>query len=406
MPWKETCAMRERLKFVALVEAGEETMAELCRRFGISRKTGYKFMERFAAEGIAGLSDRSHAPREHPHAVSEEIEQRIVELRGERPFWGPRKLRARLRMLDVAVAWPAASTIGEILRRHHLIVPRKTRSRVPADTSPFAACRGANDTWSIDFKGWFRTGDGLRCEPLTISDAYSRYLLRCQVVLRTDTRWVKPLVEATFREYGLPRVIRSDNGPPFASSGAGGLCRLSVWWIKLGIKPERIEPGQPSQNGRHERLHETLKLEGCQPPAANRRAQQQRFDVFRRVYNEERPHEALANATPSMIYQSSARPYPARLAEIVYPDGWQVRQVRQDGSIKWAGEYLFVSEVLVGEPVGLEEKDGDVWDVRFGSVLLGKIRAGKFYREGGGRRGRVALRSRMAPRGATAPGQD
>ena len=219
MPWRETCAMRERLKFVALVEAGEETMAELCRRFGISRKTGYKFMERFAAQGIAGLCERSHAPHQHPHAVCEEIEQRVVELRGEHPFWGPRKLRARLRMLDGAVAWPAASTIGEILRRHRLIIPRKTRARVPADTSPFAACMGANDTWSIDFKGWFRTGDGRRCEPLTISDAYSRYLLRCQVVRRADTRWVKPLVEATLREYGLPRVIRSDNGPPFCQFG-------------------------------------------------------------------------------------------------------------------------------------------------------------------------------------------
>jgi putative transposase len=406
MSWKETCAMRERMKFVELAEAGEETMAELCRRFGISRKTGYKFLERFAAEGISGLSDRSHAPHEHPHAVSEGIERRIIELRGEHPFWGPRKLRARLRMIDEATAWPAASTIGEILRRHHLVVARRRRSRVPADTSPFAACTGANDTWSIDFKGWFRTGDGRRCEPLTISDAYSRYLLRCQVVWRADTRWVKPLVEATLREYGLPRVIRSDNGPPFASLGAGGLCRLSVWWIKLGIKPERIEPGQPSQNGRHERLHETLKLEGCRPPAVNRRAQQQRFDVFRRVYNEERPHEALANATPSMMYRASPRPYPARLAEVVYPDSWQVRQVRQDGSIKWGGEYLFVSEVLVGEPVGLEEAAGDVWRVQFGPVVLGKIRDGKFHREGGGRRGRAALRSRMAPRGAPAAGRD
>jgi len=406
MPWKETCAMRERMKFVALVEAGEETMAELCRRFGISRKTGYKFMERFAADGIAGLSDRSHAVHEHPHAVSEEIVRRVVELRGEHPFWGPRKLRARLRMLDGGVVLPAASTIGEILRRHGLIVPRRRRQRVPADTSPFAECTGANDTWSIDFKGWFRTGDGRRCEPLTISDAFSRYLLRCQVVQRTDTSWVKPLVEATLREYGLPRVIRSDNGPPFASSGAGGLSRLSVWWIKLGIRPERIDAGRPDQNGRHERLHGTLKLEGCEPPAANWRAQQQRFDVFRRIYNEERPHEALADATPSMIYQASARPYPTRLAEVVYADGWQVRQVRQDGSIKWGGAYLFISEVLVGEPVGLTEADGGVWCVHFGPILLGKIQDGRFHRAGGGRRGRAALRSPMASRGAPARGQD
>jgi putative transposase len=405
MPWEETCAMTERVKFVGLVEAGEETMAELCRRFGVSRKTGYKFVERFAAEGAAGLCDRSHAALRHPYAVSEAIEQRIIELRGEHPFWGPRKLRARLRMVDRTLAWPAASTIGEILRRHGLVVPRRRRPRVPAGGSPFAECLGANDTWSIDFKGWFRTGDGRRCEPLTISDAYSRYLLRCQAVRRGNTRWVQPLMEATLREYGLPRVIRSDNGPPFASWGAGGLSRLSVWWIKLGIRPERIAPGQPSQNGRHERLHGTLKLEACHPPAATRRAQQQRFDAFRRIYNEERPHEALADATPGMIYQASPRPFPTRLAEVAYPDGWQVRQVRHDGSIKWDGEYLFISEVLVGEPVGLEEESGDVWRVHFGPVLLGRIRAVKFHRAGV-RRGRIALRSPMAPREASAPDQE
>lgn len=406
MPWKETCAMTERLKFVALMEADEETMAVLCRRFGISRKTGYKLMERYAAEGLDGLCDRSHAAHHHPHAVSEVVERRIVELRGDHPFWGPRKLRARLRMLDRAVAWPAASTIGEILRRHGLVVPRRRRTRTPVDVSPFADCVGANDTWCIDFKGWFRTGDGRRCEPLTISDAHSRYLLRCQAVRRANTRYVQPLMEATLREYGLPRVLRSDNGPPFASSGAGGLSRLSVWWIKLGIRPERIEPGRPSENGRHERLHGTLKLEACQPPAANRRAQQQRFDIFRRVYNEQRPHEALADATPSTIYEASPRPYPTRLAEIVYSDGWQVRRVRHDGSIKWAGEHLFISEVLAGEPVGMEEVEGDVWRLHFGPILLGSVRAGKFHRFGARRRGRGALRSPMAPRAAPTPDQE
>jgi putative transposase len=405
MPWKETCAMTERFKFVALAEADEETMAALCRRFGISRKTGYKLLGRYAEEGVAGLGERSHAAHHHLHAVSEAIERRIVELRGEHPFWGPRKLRARLRMLDAAAAWPAASTIGEILQRHGLVVPRRRRPRAPGDVSPFAACVDANETWCIDFKGWFRTGDGRRCEPLTVSDAHTRFLLRCQAVRRANTRCVQPLLEATFCEYGLPRVIRSDNGPPFASCSAGGLSQLSVWWIKLGIRPERISLGRPCENGRHERLHGTLKLEACQPPAANRRAQQQRFDAFRRIYNEQRPHEALADATPSMIYRPSPRPYPARLAEVVYPDGWQVRRVRPDGSIKWGGEHLFISEVLAGEPVGLQETDDGPWCLHFGPVVLGSVRAGKVHRTGARRRGRVALRSPMAPRDAPAPAE-
>src|SRR5437016_11429294 len=282
MPWNETCAMTERMKFVALVEEGEETIAALCRRFGISRKTGYKLLERYAAEGVDGLCDRSHAAHHHPHAVSEIIESRIVALRSEHPSWGPRKLHARLRMIEPETHWPAVSTMGDILRRHGLVVPRRRRLAIPASTSPFADCECANDSWCVDYKGWFRTGDGRRCDPLTISDAYSRYLLRCQAVRRVDTRCARPLFEATFREYGLPRAIRSDNGPPFASCSAGGLSQLSVWWIKLGIRPERITPGQPQENGRHERLHGTLAVDACRPPAANRRAQQQRFDASMR----------------------------------------------------------------------------------------------------------------------------
>ena len=401
MPWKETCAMTERLRFVTLVEEGEETMAALCRHFGISRKTGYQLLARYAAEGVDGLRDRSHAAHYHPYAVSEAIERRIVALRAKHPTWGPRKLRERLGMDDPATNWPVKSTIGDILRRHGLVIPRKRRRVTPADNSPFIDCAGPNDSWCIDYKGWFRTADGQRCDPLTISDAHSRYLLRCQVVRRADARCARPLLEATFREFGLPLAIRSDNGAPFASRGVAGLSRLSVWWIKLGIKPERITPGRPSENGRHERMHGTLQRDACQTPAANRRAQQKRFDAFRRTYNEERPHEAINNATPSMIYRPSPRPYPARLAELVYPDHWQIRRVRHNGEIRWRGEQLFISEVLTGEPLGLQETDDEgMWSLHFGPILLGTINhRGEFHHATTARRGR-ALRSSMTSHAA------
>jgi putative transposase len=402
MPWRETCAMKERLKFVALFEEGEETMAALCRRFGISRKTGYEVLARYAAEGVDGLRDHSHAAHHHPHAVSEAIEQRIVAFRGEHPTWGPRKLKRELSNRHPATCWPATSTMGAILDRNGLIVPRRRRLVTPPDLMPFATCDGCNKHWSVDFKGWFRTADGRRCEPLTISDSFSRFLLRCQAVRRTDTRCVRPLLEATFREYGLPRAIRSDNGPPFASRALGGLSQLSIWWIKLDIRPERITPGRPCENGRHERLHGTLKRDACQPPAANRRRQQQRFDSFRRIYNDERPHEALGYATPSSVYQPSPRPYPDRLPEIVYPDHWQVRRVRHNGEIRWRGELLFISELLSGEPVGLEEIEGG-WRLYFGPLPLGDIdHAGRLHANRDRRR-RGALHSPMATRAAPAP---
>ena len=402
MPWRETCAMKERLKFVALFEEGEETMAALCRRFGISRKTGYEVLARYAAEGVDGLRDHSHAAHHHPHAVSEAIEQRIVAFRGEHPTWGPRKLQHELSKRDPATHWPATSTFGAILDRNGLVVPRRRRPLTPAYLLPFATCDACNSHWSVDFKGWFRTADGRRCDPLTISDGFSRFLLRCQAVRRTDTQCVRPLMEATLREFGLPRAIRSDNGPPFASRAIGGLSRLSIWWIKLGIRPERITPGRPCENGRHERLHGTLKQEACQPPAASRRRQQQRFDAFRRVYNEERPHEALGYATPSSVYQPSLRPYPARLPEVVYPDHWQVRRVRHNGEIRWRGELLFVCELLSGEPIGLEETH-DGWTLHFGPVPLATIDHAGRLRTNRSRHRRGALRSLMAARAAPAP---
>ena len=248
--------------------------------------------------------------------------------------------------------WPAASTMGDLLRAEGLVSARRRRRRVAAPGRPFRAVTAPNDVWCIDFKGWFRTRDGERCDPLTVSDAYSRFLLACVIVPpRTDT--VRVAVEQLFKRYGLPLAIRSDNGAPFAGTGAGGLSRLSVGWIKAGIALERIEPGQPQQNGRHERMHRTLKAETAKPPAASAGQQQVRFDRFRQDFNDNRPHEALGQQPPAAFYRPSLRPYPERLDEPWY-DAWHaMRRVRTDGSIKWGGDLVFISETLKGELVGI-----------------------------------------------------
>lgn len=245
MPWKETCRMEERMKFISHHLAGELSMAALCREFGISRKTGYKLVRRFRDDPATGLQDRSRAPHHHPNAVSARAEEAIVAARRRHPTWGPKKLRAWLRHREPSVRWPAASTIGEILRRRGLSVPRRRSRKTVVYTEPFVGCDCPNAVWSADFKGWFRTGDGVRCDPLTISDNYSRYLLRCQAMTSLDYIHVQPVFEAAFREYGMPVAIRTDNGVPFATTTLGGLSKLSVWWLKLGIVPERIVPGHP-----------------------------------------------------------------------------------------------------------------------------------------------------------------
>jgi putative transposase len=372
MPWNETCVMDERVLFIAGLLKGELPMSVLCEQFRISRKTGYKWLERYRADPESGLADRSRAPRHCPWAIEAEIAAMIVALRRRRPYWGPRKLRAALERGHPALAWPAASTIGDLLRRESLSEPRRRRRAAVPPSRPFRNVQAANDVWCADFKGWFRTTDGERCDPLTISDAHSRYLLECRIVAPTQ-EGVRPHFIRAFREFGLPLSIRTDNGPPFASTGAGGLSRLSVEWLKLGITVERIAPGQPQQNGRHERMHRTLKSETSRPPAASARRQQVRFDRFRHDYNHERPHEALAQQTPAAYYRPSPRPYPERLPEPWYDAEHAVRRVRSTGEIKWGGDFVFISEVLTGEPVGIAETaDGD-WLVHFLDVDLGVI---------------------------------
>src|SRR6266849_5340255 len=281
MPWKESSVMEERLRFILEYEAGEESMTALCHRYGISRETGYLTLHRYRASGISGLLPQSHAAHRHRNQTPAEIEQKVLELRQAHMLWGPRKLKRILERDEPGRNWPAASTIGELMQREGLVVPRKKRVRTAPYTEPLAPADGANHVWCADFKGWFRTADGERIDPLTISDAHSRYLLRGQAVEKTDTARVQAIFEAAFREYGMPAAIRTDNGAPFATRALAGLSRLAVWWIKLGIVPERIAAGHPEQNGRHERMHRTLKQETADPPAANRRKQQRALDRFR-----------------------------------------------------------------------------------------------------------------------------
>ncbi len=371
MPWKESKALDERKRFIAEWEKDEEDFSELCRRYGVSRPTGYAWVQRYQAEGEAGLQARSRAPHHCPHALSEEVAEAILVLRRQHARWGPRKLRAYLQARQPQRSWPAVSSIGALLSREGLAHQRRPRRRTPAYSEPLAHAQAPNQLWCADYKGWFYCGDGQRCDPLTISDAFSRYLLRCRAVPKTDGVEAKAVLEAAFREYGLPEAIRTDNGPPFASKAPAGLSRLSMWWMRLGIRHERIAPGCPEQNGRHERMHQTLKQETASPPQGNLRQQQQAFQRFEREYNQERPHEALDYRTPASLYVASARLYPARLPELEYPPGVLLRRISQQGSVKWKGGRAFVSEVLARESVGLLEVQEDFLEVYYGPLLLG-----------------------------------
>ncbi len=373
MPWKASSVVEKRTRFVLEYERGLWTMTDLCAIYGIARETGYYWLRRYQQGGLEALQDRGRAPERHPNQTPERIERAVLELRREHMSWGPRKLKRVLEREAPQRAWPAASTIGALLAREGLVVPRKKRRRTPPYTEPFAAADAPNRVWCADFKGWFETQDGERIDPLTITDACSRYLLRCQQVEKTNGEQVQAIFEAAFRECGLPGAIRTDNGPPFASRAIAGLSRLAVWWMKLGIVPERIAAGHPEQNGRHERMHRTLKQETASPPAANRRAQQRAFDRFRREYNEERPHEALAMQTPASAYTPSERRYPPRVPEPEYGSAMQVRRVDVRGAFSWKRQHVFVSETLDGESIGLLPLDDRVYTVYFAAFPIAQF---------------------------------
>lgn len=381
MPWKETDAMKERVELVVEWERrwkkqqGQVNVAELCRMHGVSRECGHKWIRRYVEAGfdVRAVEERSRRPHTSPNALEEKVHDLLIEARKLHPRWGPRKLRAWLVDLNPGAIIPSASAIGEVLRRRGMTRPRgRPRRHTPPATQPFGACARPNDVWCVDFKGWFRTSDGSKCYPLTITDAFSRYLLRCEVLADPNGEEVQRVFDSAFLEYGLPDAIRSDNGPPFASTGPGGLTRLSVWWLRLGIRVERIAPGKPQQNGRHERMHLTLKLET--EPQSSLAAQQRTFDHWRREYNHERPHEALGQKPPATVYHRSSRSYPRKL---VHPEAqaWaQVCKVDKAGFIRWRRTKVFISSALSYELVELDiDPETEICDVRYGPVMLGKL---------------------------------
>lgn len=373
MPWHQTHPVNERVKFVAAAQSGRRTMTELCEQFGVSRKTGYKLLQRYESHGIDGLRDRSRAPATHPNQLSPELEAAVLRARKAHPTWGSKKL-----MVVLAAQWPpdelpARSTVDAVLKRAGVVAPRRARVRRQPSTAPQVQALEPNDVWSIDYKGWFRVGDGTRCDPLTVNDGFSRMSLECRALVAPKLEDVRRRLEALFWKLGLPKFMLSDNGPPFASQGLGRLSRLSVWLLRLGVQPVFIEPGRPDQNGRHERFHETLKAETATPPRASIRAQQAAFDGFRSQYNTERPHEALGMRMPAQLYARSPRAMPMWLPEHEYANGLEARRVRRDGSIKWTGGFVFVGEAMAHEIVGLEPIDDGRWHVYLGPMRLGML---------------------------------
>ncbi len=373
MPWRETRVLEERLRFVQDYESMEWTMKDLCQGYGISRKTGYKYLARYGAHGLGGLRDLSRAPHNQPNRVGREQETRIVQLRRQYPRWGARKLGSWLRRNEPNTPWPSPSTIHEVLRRSGVVKPRKRRNRACPSRMPLAEPTGPNSIWCVDFKGWFLTGNRSRCDPFTATDACSRYALICKLLQRTDFETVQIVLKCLFREYGMPDAIRSDNGPPFAARGLAGLCRFAVWLVLLDIRIQRIEPGHPEQNGSHERFHLTLKQETASPPRRTLRAQQRAFNRFRKEFNEERPHQALDGQTPSDLYKPSPRPFPRRLTPPEYPSDYVVRKVASNGSFKLSGMRYFVSEALSSFPVGLKQLSERRWVVSFGPLEIGVL---------------------------------
>jgi transposase InsO family protein len=376
MPFRETSPVEERIALLREFETGVFTVSELCRRHGISRETFYVWKRRRESGEARWFEDKSHAIESCPHATDGRIADRIIALRRQFPHFGPKKIKARLeeesRRRREDVAWPAASTIGDILQRTGLVEAQKRRRRPVAQGELVAPATAPNEEWGIDFKGWFRTADGTRCDPLTVTDAASRYLIEVRIV---EPTWagVRCAMERVFEHIGLPSAIRSDNGSPFGSTGAGGLSALSVWWLKLGIEPRYIPPSSPQDNGRHERMHRTLKAETSKPPAATAAEQQRRFDAFRRHFNEDRPHEALDQTPPARHWQSPSRTLPGRLEDPWYDADHEVRRVRHTGEIRWRGESVFIGEALAGELVGLAEHDSGGHIVRFCNRDLGVI---------------------------------
>lgn len=374
MPWNETNAVKQRMLFVADAERGHYSMSELCRRYGVSRKTGYKFLERFEHQGVGGLADRRRAPGRCPHRIDEGVARVIVALRKAHPSWGPRKLLDWLVDHRPELELPAPSTVGDLLARRGLIKRRRRRTRWVHPGAAVLKTTAPNDVWTADFKGHFRTKDGVYCYPLTIVDHHTRYLLGVQALDSVRTTGARPVFERLFKEVGLPAAIRTDNGAPFASTTAiHGLCSMNVWWMALGIGHQRIRPSSPHENGAHERMHRTLKAETTRPPGGSLRGQQRKFDRFRQEYNHDRPHEAMGGKPPGRTWRASARPYPSRVPEPEYPGHFLVRRVSNAGAFRFNTWQKHLSHTLAGRYIGLEEVADGIWGIYFYDVRLGTL---------------------------------
>lgn len=372
MPFKETDRVQQREELVAAWKSGMYGVAELARQFEVSRPTAYLWIGRDQAE--EPLGDRSHAARQIPHRTDAELMAKAVRLRKQHPKWGPKKLVAVLERREPELEWPAPSSVGDFLKREGLVLPRRRRNRATLGREKLIEPTYAGQIMTADFKGQFRLGNGTYCYPLTIADPYSRFIYAIDALDSPNTVGSRPVFDRVFRKHGLPEVIMTDNGEPFcAPQGFARLSMLSVGWLRLGIELRQSRPGHPQDNGRHERMHKTLKAETTRPPESTMRDQQRRFDAFRVTFNHERPHESLGQRPPVSIHVDPVRKFPRRVPEPVYPGHFEVRTVGRGGEIRWRGDRFFLSQCLGGERVGLEEVDDGVWSIHFAGKLLGRF---------------------------------
>jgi putative transposase len=364
MPWRETSPMDGRRQSVADAQRERFDLTTRCARYGISRKTGYKWLARFETEGRPGLADQSHAPHTCPHRIDDAVAALLLRARRLHPSWGPAKLVQYLAPRYPAVErWPAVSTVADLLTRHDLVPPRRRRRAIVHPGVVPIHTTAPNDLWTADYKGQFRTRDGVYCYPLTIADQHTRYLSGVQGLLSIEGAGARRVFERVFQEYGLPRAIRTDNGVPFANTGLHGLTQLNVWWLRLGIQHQRIHPASPQENGAHERMHRTPKAATAPPPAANLTRRQRAFRAFRREYNHVRPHAALGGDPPAARYTRSPRAYPTVLPPLEYPGHFTVKRVTNAGTIRFQHKLLFLANALKQHHVGLEERDDGIWSL-------------------------------------------
>lgn len=379
MPWRANTMKEERHKFVLEALESQKTFIDICYDYNITPKTGYKWCKRFLKEGEKGLEDLPSTPKTSPRKITPEVKECIISIKHEFGKWGPKKIQAEIQQNFPHLILPSEGSIHNILKENNLIKSRVYRRHV-AMTAPLRECLEPNDIWMYDFKGWFNTADGAKCEPLTVTDGFSRFLLACKHMPRKRSSDVWDVLETLFFEYGLPLKMRSDNGPPFASLSVGRLSPLSIKLIKAGVTPEWIEPGCPQQNGRHERFHLTLKNETALPPALTLNLQQEKFDQFKNYFNNRRPHEALGQKPPATFYKVSSRIWSGKLKSPEYSSDYETRKVGASGSITWKGKTFFITESLIGEYVALREIEVGMMEIYYGPIILGRIDLNKGFK--------------------------